>query len=77
MMKTFAILFGILSLINAPLYYSYNNSSLNNNLHINVLWKYFTIGNIGNTDNTCGWSSIDLETLDHDMEKIEFECAPG
>ena len=66
-MKTFAILFGILSAINSPLYYIYHNSSLNNNLSLNALWKYFTIGNIGNTDNVCGWSSIDLETLDEDI----------
>jgi len=76
-MKTFALLFLVLSIINLPLYYLYNNSSLNNKLTLNVLWKYFTIGNIGNTDNTCGWSSIDLETLDHDMEDLEFECASG
>ena len=75
MMKTFALLFLVLSIINLPLYYLYNNSSLNNKLTLNVLWKYFTIGNIGN--NTCGWSSIDLETLDHDMEDLEFECESG
>ena len=41
------------------------------------MWKYFTIGNIGNTDNACAWSSIDLEYLDHEMEELVFECAPG
>ena len=35
------------------------------------------MGNIGNTDNICGWSSLDLVVLDHESEKLSFECAEG
>ena len=61
-------MFFILSLINIPFYWAFNNSTKNNNLaSVDQLWKYFTIGNIGNTDNTCNWSSIDLETFDNEI----------
>ena len=51
MMKTLIVLFFILSIINFPLYISYQNSTVNNDMSIKQMWKYFTIGNIGNTDN--------------------------
>ena len=41
-------------------------------MSINEVWKYFTIGNIGNTDNTCGWTNIDLDILDNKVEEISF-----
>ena len=77
MMKTFTILFLILSIINFPLFFSYSNSTSNNNMTLKQMWKYFTVGNIGNTDNNCAWSSLDLVTLDHEMNKLEFECPEG
>jgi len=72
MMKSFSVLFFILSLINFPLYYSYYKATNHNNMSINEVWKYFTIGNIGNTDNTCGWTNIDLDILDNKVEDISF-----
>ena len=72
MMKSFSVLFAVLSIINFPLYYSYYKSTSNNNMSINEVWRYFTIGNIGNTDNTCGWTNIDLDILDNKVEDISF-----
>jgi len=65
MMKTITILFLILSIINFPLFFSYSHSTSNNDITLKHMWKYFTIGNIGSTDNNCAWSYLDLVNLDH------------
>jgi hypothetical protein len=48
MMKTLAIMFFVLSIMNIPLYVLYeNNTDGNDILNIGQLFKYFTIGNLG------------------------------
>ena len=78
MMKTFAIMFFILSIINMPLYMMYQSSTTNNTLsNVNEMWKYYTIGNIGNTDSSCDWSSINLINMDHEIRPMTFSCNAG
>ena len=77
-MKTFAIMFFILSIINLPLYMMYQSSTTNNALsNLSAMWKYYTIGNIGNTDSSCDWSSINLINMDHEIRKMNFSCNAG
>ena len=61
-MKTFAIMFILLSIINIPVLAMYQSNTVNNNFqNINQFFKYFTIGNLGQTDSKCETSKIDLE----------------
>jgi hypothetical protein len=48
MMKTFAIMFFLLSFINLPLFVIYEENTEGNQLNkLNFFFKYFTIGNLG------------------------------
>lgn len=48
MMKTLAIMFLLLSLVNIPLYIIYHENTSGNNLgNMHDFFKYFTIGNLG------------------------------
>ena len=46
-MKTFSIMFAVLSIINLPILMIYQGTTKNNSTNINELFKYFTIGNLG------------------------------
>jgi hypothetical protein len=47
-MKTFVIMFGLLVVINIPIFILYeNNTDGNDLLGVNQFFKYFTIGNLG------------------------------
>lgn len=64
-MKTLAIMFTILSVINFPLYFIYQSSTLKNNYgNLATVFKFFTIGNMGITDTICDWSQIDLYNME-------------
>jgi len=77
MMKTFALMFFVLSIINLPLYLMYKSSTHNNLMNLNHMWKYFTIGNIGNSDSSCDWSNINLINMDHQIRSMNFTCLEG
>ena len=48
MMKTFAIMFFLLTILNMPVYIIYEKNTSGNVLNkLNMLFKYFTIGNLG------------------------------
>lgn len=58
-MKTFAIMFAILSVLNLPLYLIYQNATADNNFSdINSMFQYFTIGNIGRPNLFCAHSDL-------------------
>ena len=61
MMKTFIIMFGILSFINIPIYVLYESNTNGNEYKIGKLFKYFTIGNLGQMTRLCGWSDFDFK----------------
>ena len=59
MMKTLTIMFFVLSIMNIPLYVMYeNNTDGNEILNIGQLFKYFTIGNLGQLTKRCGWGDF-------------------
>ena len=60
MMKTFAILFFILTIMNIPLCFFFASVTKDNNyLSFNSVFQYFTLGNIGEGQKMCGYSEID------------------
>lgn len=60
MMKTFAVLFLILTLINVPLCLMYASLTDGNNYYsLNIAFQYFTIGNIGKGNLICNYSNIE------------------
>lgn len=61
-MKTLAVLFFILTVINIPLCLMYASTTENNDyLHLNEVFRYFTIGNIGRGNTICAHSNINYE----------------
>ena len=77
-MKTFAIMFGILSLINLPVYLICARNTENNDFNkIQNLFVYWSIGNLGRPDFYCGHSEIDVDLLDSteiESKPIELKC---
>ena len=64
-MKTFAIMFGILSLINLPVYLLCARNTENNDMtNIENLFVYWSIGNLGRPDFYCGHSEISIDPSD-------------
>ena len=62
--KTLAILFFILSLINIPIMLMYANSTYGNQYEkIDQVFKYFTLGNIGQTYSVCGYTSVEFKDV--------------
>jgi hypothetical protein len=58
-MKTLAILFFVLSLINIPIFIMYSKQTHNNQYEdVNQVFKYFTLGNIAQTNKVCGYSQV-------------------
>jgi NADH:ubiquinone oxidoreductase subunit 2 (subunit N) len=58
-MQTLAILFFVLSIVNIPIFLMYSNQTQNNDYYnINQVFKYFTLGNIAQTNKVCGYSQV-------------------
>lgn len=81
MMKTLTIMFFILALINIPIFIMYESNTTGNKLNnYNEVFKYFTIGNLGQMSKKCGFSdfehrfSVDAEIP---QENIKFDCGLG
>ena len=63
MMKTFAVLFFILTIINIPIFLMFSSTTVDNNyLALNQAFQYFTIGNIGKGNDVCSYSNVDFAT---------------
>ena len=78
-MKTLAIMFGILSLINLPVYLICARNTENNNLNeIGNLFVYWSVGNLGRPDFFCDNSEIGGDELDlsagSESKAIELKC---
>lgn len=59
MMKTFAIMFFILSFLNIPIYIIYEKNTEGNDWgEMGKLFKFFTIGNLGQLTKKCGFSNF-------------------
>lgn len=59
MMKTLTIMFFMLALINIPIFIMYESNTTGNKLNnYNELFKYFTIGNLGQMSKQCSFSNF-------------------
>jgi len=71
-------MFAVLSIINAPLLLMYQSTTTNNNfLNIGQTFKYFTLGNVGVTDDNCGFSKVNIYDLDYESKMINLKCQEG
>ena len=80
-MKTFAVMFTILAILNVPIYIIYMSSTNDNKLmDINHLFKYFTLGNMGRPQLYCDYSDL-KSNLVEDYEKgsriMDLHCDGG
>ena len=80
-MKTLAIMFGILSLINLPVYLICARNTENNNFNkIQNLFVYWSIGNLGRPDFYCGHSEVSeidndpLNFSETESKPVELKC---
>jgi hypothetical protein len=60
MMKSLAIMFFILTVINIPMLLVYSSSTANNNYKFESYYKYFTLGNIAQNAKVCGYAGLQL-----------------
>ena len=59
-MKTFAIMFFVLTVINLPVYIIYaSNTDGNNFSNLNVFFSYFTLGNLGRSNLKCDYGNVE------------------
>ena len=72
-MKTFAIMFLVLSIINIPIYYTYYRSNYSSDFeNLDEIFSYFTLGNLGIDDNICDYTTVNLEKIDEKMKPMKF-----
>ena len=81
MMKTFTIMFFLLTILNIPLFILYeNNTDGNEILKIGKLFRYFTIGNLGQLTKRCGWGDFAFKFMEENYgltQQIEVDCGTG
>lgn len=63
MMKTFTFLFFVLSIINIPILMIYQSATRNNN-YLDLGLSYLTVGNIGQTNPACAYTTVFSEEED-------------
>lgn len=77
MMKTLSIMFVILTIMNIPLFCFYELNTTGNQLgDFTKAFKYFTLGNLGQMDKRCSWSSFEShfnETVPH-QDFVSVDC---
>ena len=57
-MKALSIMFVLLTVFNIPLILLYKNNTNDNIYNLNHFFTYFTIGNLAETNNDCGYSVL-------------------
>jgi hypothetical protein len=74
-------MFFVLTIINVPLYVMYeNNTDGNDILNIGQLFKYFTIGNLGQLTKRCGWGDFAFKFMTENAgltQQIKVDCGSG
>jgi hypothetical protein len=80
-MKTFAIMFFVLTLINMPIYLIYaSNTDGNNYSSLNLFFSYFTLGNLGRSNLKCDYGNVlNNMVLEYDLppRKLKLACDSG
>ena len=69
-LKTFVILFIVLTLINIPIIGLYANSSKTNMTNFEEVFAYFTLGNLGRGEDHCGYTVLSGGS----RKNIELNC---
>ena len=80
MMKTFAIMFFLLTILNVPVYIIYEKNTSGNVLNkLDRFFKYFTIGNLGQMTTKCGFSDFDYKYFKKDSYSADatVDCGEG
>jgi hypothetical protein len=80
MMKTLAVMFSLLSVMNLPLFIVYEGNTQGNELGaLNTFFKYFTLGNLGQYTQFCGHSDFhyEFEITEGRPEDIQVDCGDG
>ena len=71
-MKTFCVLFFILTILNLPVYFIYSQTTHNNDYtRLDTVFQYFTFGNFGRIKGTC--SSVPV-TFNSDQSTFNLQC---
>jgi hypothetical protein len=74
-MKTFALLFLILTIFNLPVYFVYSQATQKNDYgDLNAAFQYFTVGNLGGTNRACSSTPI---TFDASEPQGSFNLSCG
>jgi hypothetical protein len=81
MMKTFAVMFLVLSFLNIPIYVTYAGNTTGNDYgNFNNFFRYFSIGNLGQMSKFCGWSNFDYKfdaSADMPPQMVSVDCGDG
>lgn len=80
MMKTLLIMFVVLTIINLPIMlFCYHNTHKNQLWNLGKTFKYFTIGNLGQMNRQCSWSSFEnyFEPNVSQFDPIQVSCDNG
>ena len=71
-MKSLAVMFFILSVINIPVYLMYSSASTNNDyLNLDSGLRFFTVGNLAQRNSACGTTEITFKSED---EPLKLRC---
>ena len=80
-MRTFAIMFLILSILNVPIYLIYQAPTDDNVYDSSMqFWSYFTLGNLARPNEECGYSDVReylVEDFDGHSPNINLKCDKG
>lgn len=73
-MKTFALLFFILTILNLPVYFIYSQTTARNDYSdLNTVFQYFTFGNLGGTNRACSSIPITFDPTEA-QEPLTLKC---
>ena len=73
MMKTFAVLFLVLAVINMPIYMIYSSITPDNDYSsLESAFKYFSMGTLAKGELNCGYSSIDYDNSAKMWSQLEI-----
>ena len=81
MMKTIAIMFLILTILNLPLFFFYELNTTGNQLgNFQKVFKYYTLGNLGQMDKKCSYSSFEYNfnsSIEEKAPPVHVDCGDG
>ena len=68
-MKSLAVMFFLLSVLNIPVYMMYSSASINNDyLNLESGLRFFTVGNLAQRNSGCGTTEINFKSEDKPLK---------